>query len=219
MIKNKKIMGAAAVAIGVAGIATFLSVAGGKAPGSASLQSCAVYSAFYDSLGNSKATFLAPHAVGFPKKPSRDAPSRTAPTRFEGETGEIEKVVLFQGAEPVERKVKRAFRAQVSDYFEPLWSHAPANIKPCFKSKKPRPDFHKGRYKPLLMREKLLRRDANGMVTVWRLSPVGFSDDENRALLYAEYYCGGACGGGSYFLFEQKDGAWVRIGEHRAWFS
>ncbi len=219
MVSKAKLIGGAGAALGFSAIAIFMLGAGGKTPAPASAQSCAVYAAFFESFSSEKAIFLYPHSNRFSKIVAPGAPPRMAPTRFMGDTGEVEKVVLYQGAEPIERKLKKAFVAEVSSFFEPLWSGKITNIKPCFKSSDQRPRFHKGRFKTLHLREKLLRRDDLGIVTVWRASPVGVSDDGKHALLYAEYYCSGACGGGSYFLFENKGGNWVRIGEHQVWFS
>lgn len=219
MVSKAKLIGGAGAALGVAAIAIFMVGARGKAPAIATAQSCAVYVAFFKNIDGEKATFLNPHSNRFSKIVAPGAPPRIAPVRFMADSGEVEKITLYQGAKPVERKIKKAFTAQVSNYFEPLWSGKTANIKPCFKSSDSRPRFHKGRFKALHIREKLLRRDDLGIVTVWRVSPIGVSGNGARALLYAEYYCGGICGGGSYFLLENKSGAWIQIGEHRVWFS
>lgn len=219
MVSKTKLIGGIGAALGVAAIGFVVLGVGANRPAPASAQSCAVYAAFFENISGEKATFLNPHSNRFSKILAPGAPPRIAPTRFMGDTGNVEKIVLYQGAEPVERTIKKVFAAQVSDFFEPLWSGNTANIKPCFKSSDIRPHFHKGRYKTLRIREKLLRRDNLGMVTTWRTSPIGFSEDGRRALLYAEYYCGGVCGGGSYFLLENKGGAWIQIGEHQVWFS
>lgn len=219
MVSNIKRIGVIGAALGLAALAIFMWSARGQTLASASAQSCAVYVAFYESMISKKAIFLNPHSFRFPKIVSPDAPPRTAPARFIGETGEVEQVALFMGDEPIERKIKKAFTTEVSEFFEPIWSGETANIKPCYETPALRPRFHKGRYKLLYVREKLLRRDDLGLVTIWRISPIGFSEDGKRALLYADYYCGGNCGGGSYYLFENTDGAWAQIGDHRVWIS
>ena len=39
-------------------------------------------------------------------------------------------------------------------------------------------------------------------------SRVGFNNQANQALVYLFYFCGGECGGDSYYLLEKKDGIW-----------
>lgn len=214
-----KLIGSVGATLAFLAIAFFMLGAHGNTPAPATAQSCAVYAAFFQNIGSEKATFLNPHSNRFSKIVAPGAPTRMAPARFMGDTGKTEEIILYQGAEPIERKIKKAFTAQVSNYFDPLSSGTTANIKPCFKSSDTRPRFYKGRFKVLHMREKLLGRDNMGLVTIWRVSPVGVSENGKRALLYADYYCSGVCGGGSYFLLENKDGAWIQIGEHRVWFS
>lgn len=219
MVSKAKLIGGVSAALAFAVIAFFVVGARGQAPAAATSQSCAVYVAFFENFDGEKATFLNPHSNRFSQIVAPGAPPRIAPAQFMGDTGKVEKITLYRGAEPIERKIKKRFAAHVSDYIEPLWSGKTANIKPCFQSSDSRPRFYKGRFKVLLTREKLLGRDKMGIVTVWRVSPIGISKDGARALIYADYYCGGVCGGGSYFLFEYQSGAWVRIGEHRVWIS
>lgn len=42
-------------------------------------------------------------------------------------------------------------------------------------------------------------------------SAIGFNADKTRAMLHANYGCGGMCGTGGFFFFEKVDGRWVAL--------
>lgn len=102
-------------------------------------------------------------------------------------------------------------------YFESLQSKPTSNITSCFLEDGP--PFHSGSFDGLYRRERLLNRDDDGFVTVWSISPVGFSADGNYALLFAEHDCGALCGGGAFYLLEKQGTEWSVIGDSWVWVS
>jgi hypothetical protein len=141
-----------------------------------------------------------------------------APTLFERDTGRSETVQLeIDGVTTIERPIREEFSVNTTDYFEALQSKPAASIASCFSSDGP--SFHNGSFDGLYLRERMLNRDDDGFVTVWSISPVGFSADGMHALLYAEHHCGALCGGGAYYLLEKQEANWRVIGDRWVWVS
>lgn len=46
---------------------------------------------------------------------------------------------------------------------------------------------------------------------VLSFSPVGFTRDHSKALVWASYFCGPLCGYGSYFFFQRVKGRWTLV--------
>ena len=57
-------------------------------------------------------------------------------------------------------------------------------------------------------------RDSGGFMVV---SAVGFNASKERAMVYMSHSCGLLCGGGSYHLLEQVDGAWREANLPTVW--
>ena len=53
----------------------------------------------------------------------------------------------------------------------------------------------------------------------WTLSRVGVSVDESYAVLFTHMYCGNLCASASFYLLENKEGAWVVVGRDEKWAS
>lgn len=51
------------------------------------------------------------------------------------------------------------------------------------------------------------------------VSHVGLNLSKTEAILYVEHFCGGLCGGGSYFLLWKLNGVWRVMDEHVTWVS
>lgn len=50
-------------------------------------------------------------------------------------------------------------------------------------------------------------------------SHVGLNLNKTEALLYAEHFCGGLCGGGSYVLMRKVNGVWHIVDRYDTWVS
>ena len=104
------------------------------------------------------------------------------------------------------------FVADTSAYFAPLRAEPSLFIRNCFAGREG-PSFHFG------PGGFLVAAARGNAARFWRLSPVGFSADGRRALVYAEKLCGSLCGVGFYYLFEKRAGAWTLEGTSVAWIS
>lgn len=51
------------------------------------------------------------------------------------------------------------------------------------------------------------------------VSQPGVNLDETEAMIYADFFCEGLCGGGEYVLMRKANGAWHIVGTHSTWVS
>lgn len=62
--------------------------------------------------------------------------------------------------------------------------------------------------------------DEKEFLTIWDFSPVGISANEEYAVFYAQFYCGGLCASGDYYLMKKGlNGKWQVYGIHPVWVS
>jgi hypothetical protein len=108
---------------------------------------------------------------------------------------------------------KDEFTLDTSGYFGQVTVERTLFIRHCFGDG--RASFFDG-YGWLGIREALF---GSYDVRLWDVTPVGFSQDGRYALVYAENFCGFLCGGGSFYLFEQRSGEWTLAGTSLRWIS
>jgi hypothetical protein len=106
-------------------------------------------------------------------------------------------------------------KVDTSAYDAPIRSDEAVFIRGCFEGRK-RPRFYDGLALWLAAREYLIGDNDDRKVHLWLLSPIGFSPDGKRALLFAEIVCHGWCAcfgscGAGFFLFEKRD-RWMLLG-------
>jgi len=135
------------------------------------------------------------------------------------DTGEFETVEWMPGSETYRQAIREEFEEDTTEYFSPVTEGDAENISHCFDSLNDKPGAFAGSFQVLRARETGLGRDDRGFVTLWSVSPVGFSDDDRSAIMYAENNCGGLCGWGGFVLFKRVDGEWVVAGESWRWIS
>ncbi|MCU1285446.1 MAG: hypothetical protein JWO13_1796 [Acidobacteriales bacterium] len=51
------------------------------------------------------------------------------------------------------------------------------------------------------------------------ISQAGFNFSKTEAILYANHFCAGLCGGGEYILLRKVNGVWRIVGQHHTWMS
>jgi hypothetical protein len=103
----------------------------------------------------------------------------------------------------------------VSAYFAPLMRGQSLFIRHCFEGSGEMP-FFDGVPQLLYISDELGGVDRT---LWWQVSPVGFSPDGQRALIYATDTCYGWCGFGVFFLFERRGQDWVLSGSSLAWIT
>lgn len=54
---------------------------------------------------------------------------------------------------------------------------------------------------------------------IWQVSDIYHSTDGRYAILYVDSHCGGLCGWGGLYFFENKNGHWNSLGQHTLWVS
>jgi hypothetical protein len=171
----------------------------------ASADMCAVYRAWYrDRWAHEDMVLRAGTAPWRPMislNPKREATEGIKELRF-----------LPVGAQPASDS---EFVVDVSAYSAPLLTPEPLFVRHCFEqdswivfSDAPTPMLN-------------IRYLFNGGkdIHLWEASPVGFSSDGKRALIYATNICSGWCGGGVFFLFERRGRDWAMAATSVAWIS
>lgn len=187
-----------------------------RPPPAADAESCTVYRAFFDDFPERTNLFFNPQSDPDLGK----IRASTAPKHFERDTGDLEEVTI--GNDSFKRPVREKFVVDTSGYFDPVASHSPRRLAGCFNDHNQQPEFYTGSFSDLYDREGDPQRDGDGAVTsitmVW-VSPVGFSEDGNKALIYTEHTCGWLCGAGYFLLFERAGDEWKRTGDSWRWIS
>ncbi len=176
-------------------------------------ESCSVYEAFFDDLKaddyyesshifNSTTIYFGESTLS----------SKHTVWTFRKQTDETEMVTNGLGMN-YERNVTEEFEYDISEFFLGFISPEVKVIKGCFKGVADQPKFSN------LSFEELTSKKGTEIIHKWIFSQPMFSVDGRTALLYNEVVCGGLCGGGSFALFEKKDGSWVLVGQHIIWVS
>jgi hypothetical protein len=189
----------------------------GQRPIEADAQTCAVYQSFYRQLPEKKAVFFERVSRSYAFFPGDRVPE--PPRKFEKDTGEYEEIELIPDMEPVMRRVRVTFEQDTTEYFSAVAEGEERRISNCFYELDDAPGIYSGPFSVLHARETALGRDQLGFVTLWTVSPVGFSEDGQSAVMYVGQFCGGLCGWGGFILLENKNGAWVVVGDKGLWVS
>ncbi len=180
-------------------------------------ETCSVYSAFYQHFPDKKAVFFKPLSQSYDYFPSERTPQ--PPAKFMRNTGEFETVEWMPGSETYQQPIREAFEEDTAEYFSAVTEGDAENISHCFDSLSEKPSMFADSIQALYARETTPGRDDQGFVTLWSVSPVGFSDDGRLAIMYAENSCGGLCGWGGFVLFKQVSNKWTVAGDSWRWVS
>ena len=163
---------------------------------------CAVYRGFYRDTSKYGASVLhAGTARWLPMislDPKRDAKAGLKEIRFEGWPSSNSRPEIV---------------VDVSTYFSPLMGERSLFIRHCFEGAGGAP-FFDGPSALLAIRSLFAARDS-----WWQLSPVGFSPDGDRALIYVTDTCSGWCGSGMFVLLERRGKDWAIIGTGLSWIA
>ncbi len=153
-----------------------------------------------------------------PERHDEQGVIESAPKRFRHLAGGSDRARIVPPAPwPGDTPVRQPFDMDTSRFFQPVKDNNSMSIKPCFETATTRAKFHDGSFQHLSLREKLFAFGAHRDVVVRNVSPVGFAADGRHALLYGEYLCNVPCAGGTFYLFEKRDGTWTVIGESPNW--
>ncbi len=180
-------------------------------------KTCAIYKSFYSQLPEKNAAFFEGFSRSYAHFPSDRVPK--PPQKFERDTGEFEEIEIAPGVEPFDRPVRETIEQDTTNYFGVVAEGEKRRISNCFDALDNSPGFYSGPYNLLYARETVLGRDSHEFVSLWTVSPVGFSKDGKSAVMYAGQYCGGLCGLGGFILLENKNGAWIVVGDSWLWVS
>lgn len=185
--------------------------------GDADQRTCAVYQAFFEQLSDKKAVFVNSTSKAYAYFPSEYVSQ--PPRLFERSTAEQQIVSFGPDMPSYTVPVREFFEHDTAPFFDPVVNAKPQNITECFQGQGQAPGIFDGPFNLLYTREKALGRTNEGFVTLWSLSPVGFSDDSQFAIMYFENYCGGLCGWGGFMLMENRNSNWIIAGDKWIWVS
>ncbi len=183
----------------------------------ADAQSCAVYRSFYSQLPEKEAIFFEGVSRRYAYFPGDRAPE--PPKKFERDTGEFEEIEMAPNMEPFKSAVRETIKRDTTEYFSTVAEGEERLISNCFDKLDDAPGVYTGPFNLLHVREIALGQDNQGFVSLWTVSPVGFSEDGQLAVMYAGQNCGGLCGWGGFILLENKNGDWVVVGDKWLWAS
>lgn len=176
----------------------------------ANAQMCAVYRSFYREMSKENAPVLhSGTARCLPVISVFDAEYRAS--------GSLNQIEFQPGMWPVAGS-RSKYVLDVSSYFAPLMAEQSLFVRHCFDGSASA-GFFDGPPVLLTLRE-FLSHLSGGEDVVWlQVSPLGFSRDGKRALMYATHTCYGWCGYGKFFLFERRGREWVLAGTSLAWIA
>ena len=205
------------VAVGVFGL---LFVPGQNRPAPLSNDECSVYRAVAELYENDHVLFFAPLTSPYKARSVSSEPVRLhAPSRFRFNTGKTELRSLIGDGDLVEWPIFEDFTFDTGSMFAPVISPKRRNLTPCFDGVTGAPIFTSGPFWWLRLQRMLTANEAPETHRLnWvHVSPIGFSEDRSRALVYTEYDCGGWCGGGHFLLLERQNGTWIELGYAMVW--
>ncbi len=136
----------------------------------------------------------------------------TPPNSFSRDSGQTTVVDTGSGMEEI--PIQKEFEANVSTYIMPP-AFGRQNIAGCFTNVSDTPQFYDGFPQMFRTTERIAAFGED--LSLIDVSPVGFSADGDRALIYVEDKCSGWCGGGYFFLLERNGGAWRVVGTSWTW--
>ncbi len=185
-------------------------------------RSCEVYKSAVDALFGRGGNVIRP--ITSPYAPFIRDDVVVAPKEFLRDTGEQELVEvdalnsdgIFQKTGIREntrtRRIFKSFVLDTTDFFDPLRSESVTSLVDCFEGKQMKQLFWTGSLR--LLNADFEKRNKNGDIddnfgTIWSFSPVGISPNGRYALVYGQYYCGGFCDAGVFYLFKKSEvGVW-----------
>lgn len=170
--------------------------------------SCPIYSAFYEQLDEEDGIFIRPMTVSLP--PIAGGESDRAAELAEQFPG------LDQQREFVLQRLRDDLSIDAANYFDEMEA-TPTLVAPCFSDGSP--PTHEGTFWQAQLRQTLRSLGPESSATLVALSPVATSSDGRHAILYADFECGGLCGGGTLYVFERQDGTWTSVGTLGVWAS
>jgi hypothetical protein len=172
---------------------------------------CAVYRALYED-----ATAQDGESIVYFRHQSRHLYPREVRGPFERETGASETVRV--GNETYDFPILEPFEANVSDLTRQLTAAKRVSIRSCF-SGADAPRFSILPLWTLNIIHGQRPDELVGNVVIHSFSPAVISSDGQRALVYAEYYCGGLCAAGTFHFLERRNSVWEITGHSMVWIS
>ncbi len=178
---------------------------------------CAVYRDFYNQLHDKKAVFI----YGTSQRIPAEWVERAAlpPSSFRKPLAEIDELDVAALLDLLNQPAATPEELQLdtASFFAPVVEGKQNRIDRCSIGNNLAFPIYNGSFESLHARERWKNRDNEGFVSMWSVSPVGFSDDGKFAVIYAELNCGGWCGWGGIILLEYKGNVWMVTGEKWLW--
>ena len=186
---------------------------------SADIDSCQLYVAVYDFRVKQRGGFLVRDIFKPITIQANKFNNGRPPKKFERYTGEVETINGTIDGAAYERKVTKDFEFDTSAFFTKDFSNLKVNIGECFEGLETKPEIGEVSFEEIVnqdVSDKIINRP---LISQWGVTTPAFSHDRSRAIIYAEFYCGGLCGSGDYYLFEKRNEHWVIAGWQTLWVS
>lgn len=201
--------------------------------------SCEIYKAYHANLEEGIPNIFRPISRSIEFDPSHEDEKTSQfqpyynanelPRFFLRDTGNREMVKSEYAPEPYEQIIYEEFEFNSPRIFKEHIISDAERIGWCFKAVKNAPmisvfpvktiEFIKFGAQPSKTEDGFVRGLNANFLTAHKISSPLFTTDKKYGLIFAESYCGGLCGHGGYFLFENINGDWQQIGFQTRWMS
>jgi len=138
-------------------------------------------------------------------------------SEFSRATEEMETIPASRYGESFETPVRETFNVNLSTYEWVTPKSKKQKLRKCFRGQS-KPDFSRLPLSALSVRIKA-EAGNEAWPNIWSVSEVHHTKNGKYAILFVNSHCGGLCGWGGVYLFENKDKDWDLIGSNTIWVS
>jgi hypothetical protein len=185
----------------------------------ADIDSCQLYVAVYDFRVEQRDGFLVRDIFKPITIQANKYNNGRPPKKFERYTGEVKTIESIVDGQTYDKKITEDFELDTSAFFTKDFSNLKVNISECFEGLETKPEIGEASSEEIVNQDFSDKINNRPLISQWGVTTPAFSRDRKTAIIYAEFYCGGLCGSGDFYLFEKRNEHWEIAGWQTLWVS